>query len=51
LGAQVEARQFFRDHEKDDERQDALRKLIMDLTGTGRIDFDTLYERVVTTLP
>src|SRR5262245_30892878 len=49
--AQVEARQFFRDHEKDSERQDALRKFIMDLTGTSRVDFDTLYERVVTTLP
>src|SRR5262245_55579260 len=49
--AQVEARQFFRDHEKDGERQDALRKFIMDLTGTSKLDFDTLYERVVTTLP
>jgi hypothetical protein len=49
--AQMEARQYFRDHEKDGERQAALRKFIMDLTGTGRIDFDTLYERVVTTLP
>ena len=49
--AQMEARHYFRDHEKDGERQAALRKFIMDLTGTGRIDFDTLYERVVTTLP
>jgi hypothetical protein len=49
--AQMEARQYFLDHEKDGERRAALRKFIMDLTGTGRIDFDTLYERVVTTLP
>jgi hypothetical protein len=49
--AQVEARQFFRDHEKDGERQDALRKFIMDLTGTSKVDFDALYERVVTTMP
>jgi hypothetical protein len=49
--AQVEARQFFRNHEKHDEHQDALRKFIMDLTGTGRIDFDTLYARVLTSMP
>jgi hypothetical protein len=49
--AQVEAREPFRDQVKDGERQDVLRTLIMDHTGTGDLDFDTLFEKVVTNMP
>jgi hypothetical protein len=49
--AQIEAREPFRDRDGDDERRQALRKLIMDSTGTERIDFDVLLERVLTTIP
>ena len=49
--AELEARDPFRDREKDGERGEALRKLVMDQTGTGRVDFDTLYERVVAGMP
>jgi hypothetical protein len=41
----------FRDRDGDDERRQALRKLILDSTGTDRIDFDVLLERVLTTIP
>lgn len=41
--AQLEAREPFRDKERDGERQDVLRKLIMDDTGTTTIEFDALY--------
>ena len=46
--AQVEAREHFRDRENDSERQEALRKLVMDQAGTGKVDFDTLFQKVVT---
>jgi hypothetical protein len=49
--AQVEAREPFRNREKDDERRKALRKLVLDHTGTGRVDFDALFESVVTNMP
>jgi hypothetical protein len=49
--AELEARDPFRDREKDGERGDALRKLIIDHTGTGRVDFDTLFGRVVVNMP
>lgn len=49
--AQLEARDPFRDTEKDGERQEALRKLVMDHTGPGRVDFDTLCERVLANMP
>ncbi len=42
--AQLEAREPFRDKERDGERQDVLRKLIMDDTGTTTIEFDALYD-------
>jgi hypothetical protein len=45
--AKVEALEPFRDREKDSERQEALCKLVMDQAGTGRVDFDTLFDRVV----
>jgi predicted alpha/beta hydrolase len=49
--AQVEARELFRDRESDSERQEALRKLVMDQTDTGRVDFDTLFEKVMANMP
>jgi len=49
--AQVEAREPFRDRESDSERQEALRKLVMDQTDTGRVDFDTLFEKVMANMP
>ena len=38
--AQLEAREPFRDKERDGERQDVLRKPIIDDTGTTTIEFD-----------
>jgi hypothetical protein len=49
--AELEGRDPFRDREKDGERGDALRKLVIDHTGTGRVDFDTLFGRVVANMP
>jgi hypothetical protein len=49
--AQVEAREPFRDRESDSERQEALRKLVMDQTCTGRVDFDTLFQKVMASMP
>jgi hypothetical protein len=49
--AELEARDPFRDREKDGEREETLRKLVMDQTGTGKVDFDTLLGRVVANMP
>jgi hypothetical protein len=49
--ADLEAREPFRDRERDDERREELRKLIMDSTGTGRVEFDALYARVLANMP
>jgi hypothetical protein len=49
--AALEAREPFRDRERDEERRDELRKLIMDNTGTGQVEFDALYERVLANMP
>jgi hypothetical protein len=49
--ARLEARDPLRNIASDDARHDALRKLIMDCTGTDRIEFDTLYERVLARIP
>ena len=49
--AELEARDPFRDREKDGERGETLRKLVMDQTGTGKVDFDTLLGRVVANMP
>src|SRR5262245_14333211 len=45
--AQLETRVAFRDRVHDSERRDELRKLVMNNTGTDKIEFDALYERVV----
>ena len=49
--AKIEALEPFRDRQEDDQRKDALRKLVMDSTDTHKVDFDALYERVVKALP
>ena len=49
--AELEARDPFRDREKDGERGETLRRLVMDQTGTGKVDFDTLLARVVANMP
>jgi len=49
--ARLEARQPFRDREQDETRREALCKLIMDQTGTDRVEFDTLCEKVLANLP
>ena len=49
--AELEAREPFRDRERDEERRDELRKLIMDSTGTDRVEFDALRARVLANMP
>jgi hypothetical protein len=49
--AQLEAREPFRDREKDGELQNALRKLVFDSAGSDKINFDTLCDRVLASMP
>jgi hypothetical protein len=49
--AQLEARDPFRDREKDGERGEALRKRIFAVATSGMVDFDTLCDRVLTNMP
>jgi hypothetical protein len=49
--ARLEAREPFRDRERDEERREVLRKLVMDQTGTDRVEFDTLCEKVLGNMP
>jgi hypothetical protein len=52
--AHVEAREPYRDTAKDGERQKVLRKKIFGvarIAGSGHIDFDTLTEVVLATIP
>ena len=49
--AALQARDPFRDTDKDGERQESLRKLVFDNTGTGRVDFDILCDRVLASMP
>jgi hypothetical protein len=49
--AALEASDPFRDRAKDGERGETLRKLVMDSTETGRVDFDTLCGRVLANMP
>ncbi len=51
IWAQLEARDPFRDRERDGERGEALRKLVTENAGTAIVGFDTLYERVLADLP
>jgi hypothetical protein len=50
--AKIEALDPFRDRERDEDLAKVLRKLVMDQTRTGteRIEFDTLYDKVLANL-
>jgi hypothetical protein len=45
--AQFEARRPFRNTEADDERQETLRKQVMKIASEGKVEFDTVYEKVI----
>jgi hypothetical protein len=49
--AQIEAREPIRDGDMDGERQEALRRLVFAVAKSGRIDFDTLCEQVLASMP
>jgi len=49
--APVEAREPFRDKQQDGERQETLRKLLMDEAITDKIEFDSLCEKVLAKMP
>jgi hypothetical protein len=48
--ARVEAREPNRDRQDDWERQAVLRKLVFAVAGEGKVDFDTLCDKVMATL-
>ena len=48
---QVSAREPARDIAQDEERQASLRKRVFALAGNGGVDFDTLLDRVLASLP
>ena len=48
---QVAAREPGRDIAQDEEQQSALRKRIFAFAGNGGVDFDTLLDRVLASLP
>ena len=48
---QVSAREPARDVSQDEERQARLRKQCFALAGNGGVDFDTLLDRVLASLP
>ena len=49
--AQIIARDPFHNAEKDSERQAVLRKRLFAFAGPGRVDFDTLCDRVLVNMP
>ena len=49
--AQGQARALNRDMEQDCERQDKLRKLVFALATSGKVDFDTLCDKVLANMP
>ena len=49
--AQVEARDPSRDRQKDGEWQKALKKLVFALAASGHVDFDSLLDNVLESLP
>jgi hypothetical protein len=48
--ARLNARHPFRKAQWDEERQEALRKIIMDQTGTDRVQYSALGEKVLSNL-
>ena len=49
--AQIIARDPFRNTAKDSECQEALRKRLFALAGPGSVDFDTLCDKVLASMP
>jgi hypothetical protein len=49
--AQVEARKPSPDAQPDGELKETLRKLIMACAANGKVEFDSLYDKVEATLP
>jgi hypothetical protein len=49
--ANLEAREPFRDRQKDGELQQVLGKLVFDSAGSDKINFDTLCDRVLASMP
>jgi len=49
--AHIEGRDPYRDREKDGERQEALRKRIFAVAGHRPVDFDTLCDKVLASMP
>ena len=49
--AQVEARDPSRDRQKDGEWQKALKKLVFALAASGHVDFDSLLDNVLASVP
>jgi len=45
--AHIEARDLYRDPRKEGAREDALRKTVFTVAGTGPVDFDTLCDKVL----
>jgi hypothetical protein len=48
---QISAREPSRDATEDEERQKMLRKKVFALAGSGGVEFDTLLDRVLASLP
>jgi hypothetical protein len=49
--AQLEAREPFRDRAKDGERGEALRQRIFAVASSGKVDLDSLCDRVLADMP
>jgi hypothetical protein len=47
----VKSRDLFRDTSKDEERKQTLRRLLFVLAQPGKVDFDLLYDRLLTNIP
>ena len=48
--AYIEARDLYRDTEKDTQEEDVLRKTMFTCAGTGPLDFDNLCDRVLASM-
>jgi hypothetical protein len=49
--AQIEARYLYRDRGRDETRQKALRRWLFALAAGGPVEFDTLCDKVIASLP
>jgi hypothetical protein len=47
----VKTRDLYRDTSKDEERKQALRRMLFVLARPGEVDFDVLYDRLLTNVP